>query len=208
MSRGDVAIRTWISDKKRFADLFNAIVFQGNQVVRSEELEFADSESDILMEDKNGKMKAVQRYRDVIMKWSDHTELMFFACENQSFVHYGMPIRMMLYDSLSYMEQMRELWGNRKPVGETYPEKENSMVREEYLSRFQKTDRLRPVISLVLYYDLKTWDASIDLYHMFPEKIQKKYGDVLQKYISNYRMNLIDLGKVQHLLEYNYHWQK
>ena len=121
-------------------------------MVRSEELEFADSESDILMEDKNGKMKAVQRYRDVIMKWSDHTELMVFACENQSFVHYGMPIRMMLYDSLSYMEQMRELWGNRKPVGETYP-----------------------------------------------EKIQKKYGDVLQKYISNYRMNLIDLGKVQHL---------
>ena len=199
MPQGDVAVRTWIRDKKRFADLFNGTVFLGKQVVFPEELTIADSESDILLADKDGKVKTVQRYRDVIMTWRGQTKLLVLACENQSFVHYGMPIRMMLYDSLSYAEQMRKLWESRKPAGNTDAGERKVTEREEYMSKFRKTDRLCPVISLVLYYDLKRWDASIDLYGMFPEEIQKEYGEVLQKYISNYRINLIDLGKVQHL---------
>ncbi|MBS6279562.1 MAG: hypothetical protein KH449_01995 [Lachnospiraceae bacterium] len=31
------------------------------------------------------------------------------ACENQDEIHYGMPVRSMLYDAISYTEQIREL---------------------------------------------------------------------------------------------------
>lgn len=37
MGKGNVAVRQWISDKKRFADLFNGVVFQGRQIVSSDE---------------------------------------------------------------------------------------------------------------------------------------------------------------------------
>ena len=69
MGKGNVAVRQWISDKKRFADLFNGVVFQGRQIVSSEDLEPVVGESDIIITDKREKEKAVQRYRDVVMSW-------------------------------------------------------------------------------------------------------------------------------------------
>ena len=57
MGKGNAAVRQWMSNPKRFADLFNGMVFEGEQVIRPEELEPADGETDLLLEDKNGKMK-------------------------------------------------------------------------------------------------------------------------------------------------------
>ena len=39
MGRADVAVRRWLGDKERFADLFNGTVFQGEEVVLAEDLE-------------------------------------------------------------------------------------------------------------------------------------------------------------------------
>lgn len=37
MGKGDTAGKQWLSDKERFADLFNGTVFQGKQVIKAEE---------------------------------------------------------------------------------------------------------------------------------------------------------------------------
>lgn len=37
MGKGDTAGKMWLSDKERFADLFNGTVFQGKQVIKAEE---------------------------------------------------------------------------------------------------------------------------------------------------------------------------
>lgn len=70
-----------------------------------------------------------------------------------------MPVRNMLYDSLAYTEQIRQLW-------ETHHEKEN-LTDEEFLSKFRKKDKLYPVITLLLYYDEKEWDGSTELHEIF-----------------------------------------
>ena len=66
----------------------------------------------------------------------------------------------------------------------------------EYLSRFGKDDTIIPIITAVFYYGTKEWDGSVDLYGMFAE-----HGfmdlEVMQKYIPNYWINLIDADKVE-----------
>ena len=66
-------------------------------------------EADVVLADKNGKAKKIQRYRDIVMKWKQEINLAVYACENQQNIHYAMPVRIMLYDSLSYTEQMEHM---------------------------------------------------------------------------------------------------
>ena len=107
MGKSSTAVNHWMRDRGRFADLFNGVVFDGEQVVRPEDLEEARGESDILVPDQEKKERQVQRYRDIVMQWKKGPYLAMLACESQSSVHYAMPVRNMLYDSLSYTEQIR-----------------------------------------------------------------------------------------------------
>ena len=44
MGQSNAAVRQWMGNPKRFADLFNATVFNGEQVIRPKELEPVDGE--------------------------------------------------------------------------------------------------------------------------------------------------------------------
>ncbi len=39
MGKADIAVKNWLGNNERFADLFNGIVFGGRQVISPEELE-------------------------------------------------------------------------------------------------------------------------------------------------------------------------
>ena len=69
----------------------------------------------------------------------------------------------MLYDSLSYVCQIQQLWKEREK------EEKQKMTAPEYLSKWKKDDRLMPVITLVFYYDTEQWDGSTDLYGMLQQ---------------------------------------
>ena len=189
MGQSNAAVRQWMGNPKRFADLFNATVFDGEQVIQPEELESADGEEDILLTDKNGKKQEVHRYRDIVMKWKKEAVLILLACENQPKVHYAMSVRNMLYDSLSYVGQIQRMWN--KDV--------EKMSTAEFLSKFRKGDRLIPVLTLVFYYDVDQWDGSKDLYGMLQWSEDEKKNTVLKEYVPNYRINLIDAGNLEHL---------
>ena len=49
MGEADVSLKNWLKNKRRFADLFNGTVFDGKQVVKPEDLEEINSESDIII---------------------------------------------------------------------------------------------------------------------------------------------------------------
>jgi len=98
MGKDNIEVKQWLRNKTRFADLFNGIVFQGEQVVHPEELEEIDTEAGIIVTDKEGREKDLQRYRDIVMQWKKGPQLAVLACENQENVHYAMPVRAMLYD--------------------------------------------------------------------------------------------------------------
>lgn len=190
MSNGHTAVNEFLGGKVRFADFFNGNLFQGRQIVLPEDLEVVKGESDILVEDKNKKEKNVHRYRDIIMRWKKGTYLVLLACETQSQIHYAMPIRGMLYDSLSYVEQA-------KNIEETHQIKNQEKVSPgEYLSRFHKDDKLMPVVTVVFYYGTKKWDGSTDLYGLFSDEEVLQDG-ILQKYVPNYWINLVNAESVE-----------
>ena len=196
MGKENVAVNRWLKDHERFADLFNGTVFGGRQVVHPEYLEDLDRETDILVPDKAGKRKSVQRYRDVVKRWKKGVELAVLACESQSKVHYAMPVRNMLYDSLSYTDQMQTLWSRHAAERKAGGIKSRT-AGEEFLSRFGKGDKIYPVITLVFYYDLEKWDGPTELYDMFETEHLSGEEWQAKAYIPNYRINLVDAGSIQ-----------
>lgn len=193
MGKGNAAVKQWMSNRVRYADLFNGTVFQGKQMIMPEDLEPAETEADILVSDKGGKTKEVRRHRDIVMRWKKGIELVLLACENQEKIHYAMPVRNMLYDGLTYTEQIRCIHEIHKK------DDKKNITGDEFLSRFQKTDKLYPVITVVLYYGEKEWDGSVDLYGLFHEETMFRENKILQQYIPNYRINLIEPGNMDNV---------
>ncbi|HJD42918.1 MAG TPA: hypothetical protein H9910_07915 [Candidatus Mediterraneibacter quadrami] len=191
MGSANVAVNSWLSDRERFADLFNGTLFDGKQLIHPEDLEDLDRETDILITGKSGKTRGLQRYRDIAKRWKGGSDLMVLACESQAKIHYAMPVRNMLYDSLTYTDQIRQLWGKSAD--------RSGMTGEEYLSSFRKSDRIYPVITLVFYYDLKPWDGPTDLYGMFGLHENGVADNIIRKYVPNYHINLLDAGAVRNL---------
>ena len=202
MGKADIAVKSWLSDNERFADLFNGMIFGGRQVVRPEELENMDRETDIIVTDKREKSKGMQRHRDVVKRWKKGLDLAVLACEAQNEIHYAMPVRNMTQDGISYTEQIRLLWQQRKKERGN-GRQTRKLTGAEYLSRFGKDDRIFPIITLVFYYDVKKWDGAVDLYDMFRLNEELKDEKILEKYIPNYRINLIDAGNMEHLEQFH-----
>ena len=195
MGKADIVVNRWLEKNERFASLYNGVVFGGRQIIKPEELENLDRETDILITDKSGKAKGVERRRDIVKRWKKGADLVVLACESQERIHYAMPVRCMLYDGLTYTDQIREL---RRRYGKNRKEKNApSLTAEEYLSGFRKDEVIYPVITLVFYYNEKKWDGAEDLYGMFAVGEDRKIMDALRKYIPNYRMNLIDAGHME-----------
>ena len=65
------------------------------------------------------------------------------------------------------------------------------------MSRFRKKDRLIPIISLVFYYGSKPWDGPVDLYDMFQLEGTKEENEILEKYLPNYKINLVDAERLE-----------
>ena len=177
MAKKAAAVTQWLRNRKRFADLCNATVFRGEQVVKPEELEPVEGETHISIKTESGKIQEIHRYRDVTMCWKGEMDLMILACENQDKIHYAMPVRTMIYDGLSYMQQMKLMWDLR--------DTDKKITEEEFLSRFHKSDKLCPVITLVFYFGEDEWDASSDLYGMFDIEEILRNNDNLKEYIEN-----------------------
>ena len=170
MGKADVNVNIWLSEKNRFANLFNGVIYGGENVILPEDLEEVNPVSSVNVKNRVGKTKSMKKYRDIIMRWKNQATLVLLANEAQDKIHYAMPHKVMLYDGMDYETQIRNNWecfteGQRqaKKTGQTL----EHLTAGEYLSRFRRTDRLTPIISLVFYYGSEPWDGPVDLYDMF-----------------------------------------
>ncbi|MBQ9699578.1 MAG: Rpn family recombination-promoting nuclease/putative transposase [Lachnospiraceae bacterium] len=193
MGKVDVSIKQWLKNKERFADLFNGVIFNGRRVVLASELTEMDSESDIIVTDRNGKDKAIQRYRDIIMKWKGGISLAVLAAEAQEKVHYAMPVRTMLYDSLSYIEQLKVLWNKFDD------DEKRGISANEFFSRFRRDDKISPVVTIVFYHGNEVWDGATELYQMLDVQENAEIKEMLEKYVPNYKINLLDISDVDNV---------
>ena len=170
-----------------FADAFNFFIYNGEKIIDASTLKPMDSHIllDIFDCDKpKQSYKTVQKYRDVfkqtVIKYNDEAAYVLLGVENQTDIHYAMPVRNMIYDALSYSEQVS---------ARGYYNKKNKTAKDgvEFLSGFLKTDKLIPVITLVVYFGAEKWDGPISLHEMLDTN-----NDVVLKYIQDYRINLIE----------------
>ncbi|MGN0288530.1 MAG: Rpn family recombination-promoting nuclease/putative transposase, partial [Lachnospiraceae bacterium] len=184
MGEKDISMTSCLKDKTRFADLCNAKLYGGRQMIRSEELELLDSKEALMIPMKEGKVKGIQRTHDIVMRWRKKILLMIITLEHQSSVHYAMPVRKMVYDGLAYVQQIREIFENRE---------ERELAREDFLSHFVKEDKLIPVIPIVFSCDLRGWNGSTDIHGMIDWSLYEE-AESLQKLVPNYYFNLIDIN--------------
>lgn len=115
-----------------------------------------------------------------MLKRDNHATYILLGIENQQHVHYGMPVRNMLYDALSYSKQIDEL--SRKHI----EDKDYGAGAADFLSGIHKGDRLRPVVTLVMYWTPEAWDGPMSIYQMLEDCDAK-----LLEVIPDYRINLL-----------------
>ena len=175
----DTILKNFWRDNHHFADLFNAALFNGEQVLNPDDLSEVDTDVSSILKF-NGHAETVQKVLDVVKKTAYGVDFVIWGLENQEKIHYAMPLRHMVGDAFSYLKEYQEIAAkNRKD--------KNFASSDEFLSNMKKTDRLHPMISLCVYYGENPWDGPLCLMDMLevPEKIKPLVAD--------YKMNLIEL---------------
>jgi len=178
----DVITKEYMKDPVIFADVFNKFLYHGKQVIRPESLIEMDS-AEVVVPYGDGKAGVPeQKYRDALklMMTDGNIAYCILGCEDQSRVHYAMPVKDMLYDSMQYARQVTKAAKSHRQ------EKEHKPSSGEFLGGFHKTDRLIPVVTLVIYWGPDRWDGPLSLKEMYAAA-----DDAIMQYVPDYKINLI-----------------
>ena len=190
MSLQDTVTKQYVSDPKVFADAFNYLIYNGEQVIRPEQLTDLDATQFAIpyREEEEGKPEATQKYRDVLktlaVKTDDQRAYLVLGIENQTNVHYAMPVRNMLYDAMQYNQQVTEIAEKHK--GKKGGKRQQKISTGEFLSGFYKNNKLIPVITLVLFFNPGEWDGPRSLFDMLDIS-----NPIFKKYAQDYKIHII-----------------
>lgn len=187
----DVILKNYWSNKDQFADIFNAVLFEGRQVIRAEELEDIDTEESTVLEHREY-AQSISATRDCI-KISKRSltygvELVMLGLENQEHVHYAMPMRLWGYDYGTYKKQYDSNAQKYKTSA--------GLSEDEYLSKMKKTDKFIPVITIVVYYGDNPWDGATTLHEML------NIPEPMRPFVNDYKMLLVE-ARENNLLFHN-----
>ena len=157
MGKNDVALGAYFSDPQIFADLFNAWMYGGKQVIDPGSLMTEDS-----VQPRPEYARPYKHVRDVVkMYQKDGVQLVLLGIENQEQVDYSAPVRIMQFDGADYQNQVRR----------TEEENRKRLELKTGLPAFFREDRIVPVITLILYFGEEEWDRPVRLHDMlaFPK---------------------------------------
>ena len=177
----DVSFKTFWRNNEHFADLFNATVFNGKQVLKPNKLTEMDTDVSATIQSKSYN-ESITRNRDVVKKMSDGVEFNILGLEIQDKTHYAMPLRTMTYDALGYIKEYNDIKKHHKL------NKDSFSSHEEFLSGINKSDRFHPIITLVFYYGESLWDGPTCLSDMMVSM-----PDNIKAYFSDYKLNLVQI---------------
>ena len=207
MGAMDTEGRQYLSDPVIFADAFNYLLYDGEQVIQPDELRELDT-AGLTVPYGNNARAPVQKYRDILKLWNammDDTAIyVILGAELQDQVHYGMPVKDGLYDMLGYSKQIAEIKRSYKGKSGVAPADEGELTVEndvlkikltsaEFLSGLRKGDKLIPIITAVLYFGEDPWDGPRSLFDMLDIRDKR-----LLPFLNDYKLNLIspaDMGE-------------
>ncbi|MBQ7706310.1 MAG: Rpn family recombination-promoting nuclease/putative transposase [Lachnospiraceae bacterium] len=187
MGKIDARTHEYLSDNRRFADVINYYIYDGKQVVKPDDLHEMDASEIVFPYSKgNNKSDVIQKYRDILKCACTMTDnkvnYLILGIENQSEIHYAMPVKNMLYDAEQYTKQVLSK-AKKHRKNNIY---NNMITSGEFLSGFYKDDKLVPVITIVVFWSADEWDGPKDLHSM----METDDTNIL-KYVPNYKINLI-----------------
>ena len=87
----DIVMKEFWRVNERFADLFNAVLFNGKNVIKSDMLKEMDTDISGTIKWKKGQ-SSLKRVRDIVKKEYDGVEFNILGIEIQDKVHYAMII--------------------------------------------------------------------------------------------------------------------
>ena len=163
-------------------------MFSGESIIDPEFLTDMDSDiSDVFGENPKD-MLNIQKIRDVMKVYKDRTAFAVIGIEHQTDIHYGMPIRSLLYDALVYEIQRQQIAKKHKDT--------KDLRGAEYISGLSKEDRLYPVFTIVVYLGEEPWDGPRSLHELLdiPEEMEP-----FEKLLMDYRMNLLCINEIEDL---------
>jgi hypothetical protein len=186
LSKKDSYTNDYLRQNYIFADAFNFFIYGGKPVIDPSVLEDMDTRGIVLPDDNvNEPDKPLQRMRDSIKslraKFDDNGAYVILAVESQSHIHYAMPARTIMYDAIQYAKQVEELAAKHKLEG-----RPKGLSEDEFISGFYKSDKLLPVITLVIYFGDQEWDGPMSLHDLFAKKDKH-----IMSLVPDYKLNLI-----------------
>lgn len=197
MGKIDTITKEYMENPIVFADAFNQFLYHGDQKIDPAQLTELDTTEIVIPYGANGAGVPEQKYRDVLKLLYAMTDGKTAYCvvgiENQMEIHYALPVKNGIYDFLQLSHQVseaatshRQTMRAMKSEQPNHPERKETPTGGEFLSGFWKTDRLIPVVTLVVYFGSDSWDAPLSLKEMYSST-----DSVILAHAPDYHVNLI-----------------
>lgn len=200
MGKIDTITKEYMEDPVVFADAFNQFLYHGDQKVDPARLTELDTTGIVVPYGADGAGVPEQKYRDVLKLLHAMTDGKAAYCvmgiESQAEIHYALPVKNGVYDFLQLSRQVSEAARSHrqamKEKKEGAGQEEGKPEEGEFLSGFWKSDRLVPVITLVIYFGSESWSAPLSLKEMYSGA-----DSVLLAHAPDYHVNLIAPGEME-----------
>ncbi len=185
MGKIDTLTKEYMRRPIIFADVFNQFLYHGQQIIQPDRLAELDTTEIAVPYGADHVSVPEQRYRDVskmLMAMTDgKVAYCILAVENEAKIHYAVPVKNGLYDFLQLAHQVSKASASHKKS-----KSEEKPSRNEFLSGFYKSDRLLPVLTVVVYFGAEEWDGPLSLREMYAD-----CDETVLQYVADYRINLI-----------------
>ena len=184
MGTKDSKAKEYLSDNTRFSEICNYVLFDGEKVIKPEDLKECDTTEVLSVFGIDKKQIVKQKWRDLLksvsMKHTGQMYVILIGAEAQTDIHYAMPVKTMIYDALNYGEQVNE-------AKKRHRKNKDYRSSDEFLSGFTLDDKLTPVITITLYLGTTQWDGPRSLAEMMPQMDER-----ILPFINDYRINLLN----------------
>ncbi len=197
MGKKDLSLKTYLSDPTRYADVYNGGVFGGAQVLDASLLEEAAT-----VVTKTDGSQEVETICDIAMRQKVGGGLFaLWILENQEEIDYGMTVRVLLREALEYDRQVKEL---KRGNAAEYRDKQGKYTAGEYLYKVRKSDRICPVVTLVIYWGNKPWDGPKSL-HEFIDfgKYDRRLAEEFKRLVPEYPLHILNLNEKKDYSEFH-----
>lgn len=151
---------------------------------------------------RNSKGKLTHRQRDSMGKACIGGVSFLLGVENQDRINLIFPWRLMEMDCLAYGQELERIREENLQNGKCYGKE------DDFLYRYGKGDRIRPILNLTLYWGKEKWDTPLSLGEMMgdltklPMKLRKLAGDYKVHVIHMRRIPEKELQKMDSDLKY------